>query len=118
MYNANANLKTGQLTSEGEWGKLFTNAESATFHLDCLDHFIKQLKFFLKNNRSPHPKLIAADLKGYKMIRDTGSETIARIFFELKANDREIWVREGAERRFKTNIDVINYMKKEGLWKK
>lgn len=118
MWEANVNLKTGQLVTKGEWGTLMSNPSSPRFHRDCLDQYIKQLKYFLKNNRSPNPKLTATDLKGYKIIRDANSENIAKTFFELKAEDREKWVKEGAERKFETNIDVINYMKKEGLWKK
>jgi len=52
-WNANMNLESGQYTSKGEWGTLYTNPGSPTFYMDILDHSIKQLKHYLKTGASP-----------------------------------------------------------------
>jgi len=117
-WEADLNVESGQFTSKGDWGTLFTNSGSPTYHRDCLNHYIKQLKYFLRNGSSPNPRHTKIDLAAYKMVRDTNSEEIAENFFDLKSADRKKNLKEGVPKKFGTNADIVNFMKKEGLWKK
>jgi len=103
--------ENGMLVSKGEYGTLMTNVESPTCNLDLLDHVIKQLKFYLKNNRSPNPKHTKIDLQAYKDVRDTRNNETMEIFFNLKDDAR---LRGNP---FPNNRHVIDHMKKNNMWR-
>ncbi len=90
------------------WGELDFNQPIR----DHIKHFIRQLEWFLTNNRSSNRAYTEIDLKGYRILLDEGSDETIRKFMEVKRNARD------AGKRFSNNVDVVNHMKVNGLWER
>lgn len=98
-------LKTGAATAKAEWGDGDLSTQRG-----LLAHVIKQLEYFLRTGGSPNPEYTRRDLQGYKEVWDTGSETLADLFFKTKDDARKKGI------PFKDNLAVIAHIKMRGLW--
>lgn len=95
------------LEIDAPWGKV----DSTQPVREHVRHFIKQLKYMLRNNRSSNVPLTKIDLKGYKVLLEADDDTIEK-FLEMKTKARD------AGRPIANNIQLVNHMKTSGLWKR
>ena len=68
------------ITLEAEWGTV----KMSDGPLGLMAHLCNQLEYFLKSGVSPNPEYTKAELAGYKLILETGSETVADAFMDLR----------------------------------
>lgn len=79
-----------------------------TGYLKFTYQLLDQLLFFQKANDTEH---IRNDIKGYEEIINFESEDFARVFFKTKDDDRR-----SGNRKFKNNLEIVEYLKKDNLW--
>jgi hypothetical protein len=88
---------------DGQWGIELTSYKAA------IEVNLKNLKYYKEVNKVQH-KDLEVDIRGYEMILDSNDpEGNAKAFFSIKHHAH-------ISKDLKTNIDVITYMKKHGLW--
>ena len=89
---------------DGQWGIELTSRKAG------IEWALKQLKYYKEVENIQHEDL-EADIKGYEMILESSDpEANAKAFFAIKHHAPNI------TKNLKTNIDVVNYIKKRGLW--
>jgi len=91
---------------EAPWGHVKLDLND---NLGFIEHFIRQLEYFLNTGVSPNPEATRQDIEGYKILLATGSQTIAHRFLTRK----NAYARRGEIVR---NLDVIAAMKASGEW--
>lgn len=102
----NVDFKTGKITATSAWGD-----GDLTTQRGLLDHVIKQLTHFLVTKQSPDEAYTKRDLDGYKAVWDTGSEKLAKEFFDVKNKAKE------SGKPFPDNLAIVAHMKANGLWR-
>jgi len=80
-------------------------------NLGMIEHFIKQLEYFLNAGVSPNTEATRQDIEGYKMVWARGNQNLAGRFLERKSDARR---KSGT--MFIRNLDVIAAMKENGEW--
>ena len=69
-----------EITLEAEWGTV----KMSDGPLGLMAHLCQQLEYFLKAGVSPNPEFTKAELAGYRLVLETGSETVANAFLDLR----------------------------------
>jgi len=93
-------------TVEAPWGKFEFDGP-----LGFLQQTKAQLQFYLKTGHRSDTTHLKRDIEGYDMILKSKSQNNAHQFLKIKTEGLM-----GERSRFKDNIAVVEYLKKEGLW--
>jgi hypothetical protein len=80
-------------------------------NLGMIEHFIKQLEYFVEAGVSQNPEATRQDIEGYKMVWVRGNQNLAGRFLERKSD-----ARKKSGKMFIRNLDVIAAMKENGEW--
>lgn len=90
---------------ETPWGVVDKSSDS--FHLDVIELCLKQLNDYQDSGNIT--SFLQNDICGYKILLKSNNDLNCKIFLRIKSQFKN-------SKRFKNNIEVINYMKEENLW--
>lgn len=101
-------MKTGTYEIDAPWDHVKLAFED---NLGMIEHFIKQLEYFVEAGVPPNPEATRQDIEGYRMVWARGNQNLAGRFLERRSD-----ARKKSGKMFIRNLDVIAAMKENGEW--